>query len=717
MARSVLRWFAAAVVAVSMQVTATAQQAPEKSRVGVVEMSATSACRAAAKASRTEASLDTVLQGADGQFTANLVNTRKFDVVARSDLEKVIREQNLAESGLVAMDKQAAKSMALAGCRYIITVTVETFEDTTNEMSFEGQFGSEKGEKRTLQLSATAKIWDTTTGVALGASALRTKAGPMTGSLMAGESQQGGRKTDKLLADVTASLARDAVNSIVDTIYPAKVMAYTDDQITFNRTAETGVVKGQCWEVLHAGEAMIDPDTGEVLGAEETPIGWVEISEAGAKFAKAKVIADSGIQKGDILRHRPDGLPAGVVRTGPLPANRRPPAPAPRGPAQGDSGERPPAPLASGGTDPGTGPAQRTLKAAIFVANREGQTTPSALKPGIDDSRVATLEDYVTSAVNPTGLQIISRELCVNAVSRMASKGANAGTNAPGADEVERRLSDSTSAQALAANLNADVMLFITISSLDRKVKVLNEPSMPASEIATWTLRLSYKVVDGANGGTLDAGTLTPAPRSIRQSPGLASAEDPRDDLFLDAANLIGEKLRASIDRLRLAPRVEEVEVEVHVIMADVTIPEISKDPQSGEYVVGAGRHQLEASSAKVYFDGMLAGSAPGRFRVSPRVHKIRVEHPLLETSEDMMTVRSGMTLDIPMKLSVEGLERWKSNALFLDSLKDRQVLRDVALERAKAMTEFMRNSYVRIDTRNVTTMITGAVNIWEEGR
>ncbi|MYF59133.1 MAG: hypothetical protein F4222_08710 [Gammaproteobacteria bacterium] len=38
------------------------------------------------------------------------------------------------------------------------------------------------------------------------------------------------------------------------------------------------------------GETFVDPDTGEVLGADETPIGTVEISSAEARMSRASIL-------------------------------------------------------------------------------------------------------------------------------------------------------------------------------------------------------------------------------------------------------------------------------------------------------------------------------------------------------------------------------------------------------------------------------------------
>ena len=47
---------------------------------------------------------------------------------------------------------------------------------------------------------------------------------------------------------------------------------------------------------------MIDPDTKESLGREETKVGRVKITEVTPKFSKAEALEDAGINTGAILR-------------------------------------------------------------------------------------------------------------------------------------------------------------------------------------------------------------------------------------------------------------------------------------------------------------------------------------------------------------------------------------------------------------------------------
>ncbi len=71
--------------------------------------------------------------------------------------------------------------------------------------------------------------------------------------------------------------------------------------VSINRGQGGGVAQGEQYDVFCQGEALVDPDTGEVLGAEEVKVGRITITQVLQKFSKARL--DGGAaQKGDVCR-------------------------------------------------------------------------------------------------------------------------------------------------------------------------------------------------------------------------------------------------------------------------------------------------------------------------------------------------------------------------------------------------------------------------------
>ena len=104
------------------------------------------------------------------------------------------------------------------------------------------------------------------------------------------------------LTRITDKLSADIFNRVVDVIYPAKVVAKLGTQVTINRGDGTGIAVGQTWGVYALGEAITDPDTGEILGQNEAEVGLVRIDRITPKLSYGEAFEDNGISRGAILR-------------------------------------------------------------------------------------------------------------------------------------------------------------------------------------------------------------------------------------------------------------------------------------------------------------------------------------------------------------------------------------------------------------------------------
>jgi len=70
-----------------------------------------------------------------------------------------------------------------------------------------------------------------------------------------------------------------------------------------NAGSEAGVKEGDEFQVYRVGEQIKDPDTGEVLGANEVKVGRVRITSVkGPRLSIAASISGSGFRAGDTLR-------------------------------------------------------------------------------------------------------------------------------------------------------------------------------------------------------------------------------------------------------------------------------------------------------------------------------------------------------------------------------------------------------------------------------
>ena len=68
--------------------------------------------------------------------------------------------------------------------------------------------------------------------------------------------------------------------------YPAKIVAVGKKNVTINMTAEE-VQEDDIFDVIEAGEPMVDPDTGAFLGNDGDDVGRIRITRPGPMSSKA----------------------------------------------------------------------------------------------------------------------------------------------------------------------------------------------------------------------------------------------------------------------------------------------------------------------------------------------------------------------------------------------------------------------------------------------
>lgn len=243
--------------------------------------------------------MDRVLQSLDVQLIDRVNATRKFEIVGRSDLKEVLKEQSFADSGNVdTNDKAAAQQFKLAGAKYILITTVDDFQDYNEVATFQGTGRS--ATKRVIRFSCVGKIYDTTTGKLLESANFQISNKDI--SEIRTYSERDGLLSDELLVAIARSMAEKIANRVADVIFPPKVLTKRDKQITINRGDGTDIAVGQIWNVFTVGEELIDPDTKENLGREEVLIGKVKIIGVLPKTSTAEILEDYGINKDAILR-------------------------------------------------------------------------------------------------------------------------------------------------------------------------------------------------------------------------------------------------------------------------------------------------------------------------------------------------------------------------------------------------------------------------------
>jgi curli biogenesis system outer membrane secretion channel CsgG len=242
----------------------------------------------------------TVGAGASKMLETALAKSGMFDVYTRAEMDKVLKEQALGQSGMMT-PQSAARAGQLIGVNVIVVGAVTEFGEKAGGVNV---FFLAGGQKTTARVVIDVQLIDTTTGKivkALSAEGEESNVGISLFVASAGTS----------LDDTKIGKAmRKAINKLVDEVsaevanipWSAKIVKAEGGMVYINSGVSSNLQPGMKFLVYRAGEELIDPDTGESLGKEETLAGEVMLTQVLEKMSKAAVVSGKGFSKGDVVR-------------------------------------------------------------------------------------------------------------------------------------------------------------------------------------------------------------------------------------------------------------------------------------------------------------------------------------------------------------------------------------------------------------------------------
>ncbi|MBW8780655.1 MAG: PEGA domain-containing protein [Verrucomicrobia bacterium] len=324
----------------------------------------------------------------------------------------------------------------------------------------------------------------------------------------------------------------------------------------------------------------------------------------------------------------------------------------------------------------------KTYKTAVIVSNRAGKAY---------DDKVASLEDYVAAQVTDLGISVISRETATQAVAGL-DHAANAADTA---------LAQGTSAVRLAQTLGADYLLQVTLTGFDADARKIDAYGVQAVNV-TGTLRVTYKILDGATGASLTADTVKVSKLVQQGEASVAVQADMLDELLAEAAKKVAVSLKARLDAGRIAaPSAAQglVTVMIQTEVADLTIPDIRIGVEN---TVSISESKLKVLlSASIEVDGVTVGTAPGEITVKPGLSKLRITREGFKPWERTVNFIKGQKLSVALEMSDEGYARWKDSTAFLNGLKNGAKLTDGEVKVLEGKAKAFEQSGFKVDTKD----------------
>ena len=255
---------------------------------------------------------------AQDMLVTELVKSGKYRVIEREQLQAIMQEKHLSLSGDID-PKTAIQFGKLLGVEYLVTGAVTELGATDRGANVPGGLlrglPSVNVRSQKMEAALDARAFSTSTGEIVWADTARDELSDSSvyvAGAGGGASDHG--KVDKLMRPVVqklaaslakASLSSSGLGGAGDASGVVGKIAKADGGTLYvNAGSEAGVKEGDEFNVYRVGEQIKDPDTGEVLGANEMKVGRVKIkSVMGPRLSTAVSVSGSGYRAGDTLRN------------------------------------------------------------------------------------------------------------------------------------------------------------------------------------------------------------------------------------------------------------------------------------------------------------------------------------------------------------------------------------------------------------------------------
>lgn len=243
-------------------------------------------------------------EGVADELITYLLETERFRIIEREDVNKVLEEQNLGKDGL--LDPQtAAKIGKILGVQYLVIGRITEFTtDDDNDILANPNDENPMGmviTTSTSRVAIDARMVDATTAEILTSVTGTGKKKTVDVGIV---SKQGGmyfgdknfEKTDlgKALRMAVVSTARQlavkAYQGMTRFTLTGMIAYVGPDRIVINIGKNDGVEPGMIFKVAHKIETIKDPTTGEVIGEATEPIAEISVIKVKDKSATCNIL-------------------------------------------------------------------------------------------------------------------------------------------------------------------------------------------------------------------------------------------------------------------------------------------------------------------------------------------------------------------------------------------------------------------------------------------
>jgi len=236
---------------------------------------------------------DNLGRAAADELATQLVQTGKFTVIERAQLDAILQEQNLGASGAVT-SATAAKVGKLLGVQLLLTGSITAFSIKRTSIGMRGIGGSYSN----AESKVDARLVNTDTGevmiVAVGQGNKRMGGGYFKGVRAEQDFDQGAAQealrpaVEQVVVKLTEQTA--SLQSMTPAAPEGQIVSTRAGSYYINRGAGAGVKVGQKFNVHHVVDEIKDAD-GRLLDKVIEQTGVLEVTQVLANSAVCKLVS------------------------------------------------------------------------------------------------------------------------------------------------------------------------------------------------------------------------------------------------------------------------------------------------------------------------------------------------------------------------------------------------------------------------------------------
>lgn len=244
-------------------------------------------------------------------LTTALVESGRFVVLERSEIDQVLGEQDFGESGRVTQSTAASTAHVL-GAQALITGAIAEYSYSRSSLGGNVSVLNRvraSGQQLKASVGIDLRLIDTATGEVMlakrgtGSATSRNVSASVTlEEDEFGTSLSSSTPLGRASRDAIEEIVALVVEALADVAWTGRIVDVRGSLIYLNAGTASGITPGLELEVFQQEDPLIDPATGLNLGAPEGRVGSIRVTEVADRYAVAVATDGTAFARDHVLR-------------------------------------------------------------------------------------------------------------------------------------------------------------------------------------------------------------------------------------------------------------------------------------------------------------------------------------------------------------------------------------------------------------------------------